>query len=141
MRTIKFRGKTLQGKWVYGYYLIREEESPVIETSVPYTIHYIVDYADFNGLNENEILPETVGQFTNLYDVKGKEIYEGDIVNCEDLCFDKYEVKCHQGSFIITPYKTKETLKDPLDESYHIDTFTNDFETSKTKLKIIGNIY
>ena len=64
IRTIKFRGKTPQGKWVYGYYLIREEESPVIETSVPYTIHYIIDYADFKGLNENEILPETLGQFS-----------------------------------------------------------------------------
>jgi len=80
-RTIKFRGKTPQGKWVYGYYLIREEESPVIETSVPYTIHYIVDYADFNGLNENEILPETLGQFSGVYTIGNKEIYEGDIIN------------------------------------------------------------
>lgn len=80
IRTIKFRGKTPQGKWVYGYYLIREEESPVIETSVPYTIHYIVDYADFNGLNENEILPETLGQFSGVYTIGNKEIYEGDII-------------------------------------------------------------
>ena len=91
IRTIKFRGKTPQGKWVYGYYLIREEESPVIETSVPYTIHYIVDYADFNGLNENEILPETLGQFSGVYTIGNKEIYEGDIIK---FCNKIWEVVC-----------------------------------------------
>ncbi len=123
MRTIKFRGFSVAlNEFVYG----------LLEYNKQDKIYYIDGYI---------VYTKTISQFTGLYDIDGKEIYEGDIVNCEELSFSSYEVKYHQGSFIITPYKTKETLKDPLDESYHINTFTNDFETSKTKLKIIGNIY
>lgn len=63
----KFRGKTTQGEWVYGYYIVQP-------MSTGGTAPFI-----FDGEYEYEIDPETVGQYTGLYDVKKNPIYEGDI--------------------------------------------------------------
>jgi len=78
MKEIKFRGKRVDNKeWMYGYYILREEKSPIIETTETYQQHLICTY-DLSGLNEFEVIPETVGQFTGLKDCKGVDIWEGD---------------------------------------------------------------
>lgn len=57
MNKIQFRGKTKDGKWVYGY--LQKED--------------IID-----GIT---IIPETVGQYIGV-DCCGISIYENDIVKC-----------------------------------------------------------
>lgn len=123
MRTIKFRGKNLDGEWVYGFY-VEEERQTLNGFEKKYFI--VNDGYDY-------VKPNTVGQFTGLYDKDGKEIYEGDIIISEELKHTCHYVRYMESEAMFVAM----IIGSPLDEycgirQSWIDRFSK---------KIIGNIH
>ena len=115
MRTIKFRGKSiLYDEWLYG---------DLVHSADNKRFGILVN--DKYSYDECEVVPDTVGQFTGLYDCDGKEIYEGDILDFNGLTV---EVRFVRGvfAFLVNGY---------LDDELYGDCRTDLFA------KVIGNVY
>jgi len=121
MREIIFRAKRKDnGEWVYGF------------LTKMWGVLYIIDKC-----NENiayEIIPETVGQYSGLFDKNSKMIFEGDIVKTKEFGkdsgngvnfndFDFFEVIYSSAAFVVN--NSKRMFYIPKGEKY----------------EVIGNIY
>lgn len=138
MRTIKFRGKDIEtGKWVYGFYVCLEDISRNPIDGKERITHRIYtgfadscasqDGYDFSG-DWHEIAPETVGQFTSLYDRHKKEIYDGDLLKFWDDDTGLIEVRFVRGVFAFL-------WQGNLDDEMPINAPTHEWAT------VVGNIH
>lgn len=80
---IKFRGKRKDtNKWYYGSYLkIKGKDRDWTGKSIggEKEVHYIVSEEDINYA----VYGDSVGQYINMKDINGVEIYSGDIVEVQ----------------------------------------------------------
>ena len=122
MRTIKFRGKSIDGKeWLYGDLVSSADKK-----------RFAILVNDKESYDECEVDPETVGQFSGLYDCDGKEIFEGDILKWSNG--KMYVVKFWQGMF----YASVEECNDGILGGFPLHAFT---KYEDRKCKIVGKIY
>ena len=90
---------------------------------------------EMKWVNGDEIIPETVGQFTGLTDKNGKKIFEDDIVRYETIAHNGYE-----GIY-------KVVFEDRNGCGYFgiaysdIETCVFCYSTPASQMDIIGNIY
>ena len=111
-REIKFRGKRVDNdKWVYGSLLINPIDGVCKIMTVLKTVP---EYF--------EVIPNTVGQFIGIKDKKGKDIYEGDIVE-------------NNKKYKIIWYKYFFAIEDQAGNNFQIEYNTHLY------FEVIGNIY
>lgn len=141
MREILFRGKrTINNEWAFGHYVVLD---PVDKPdSIREPSHLIIPVeSKYNSWNSYlythyPIVPETLGQFTGMFDIDGEKIFEGDILEREKGLFSTNErivIRFDDSSFAYA------------DIGWNVDIYTPicDYEygISVDNYKVIGNIH
>ena len=126
-REILFRGKCrYTGKWVEGFYCGGNER----KTLSPCIFVYLPDRQSYDC---QEIIPDTVGQFTGLKDIHGVKVFEGDIIKQ----YEKTQFGDPVSDFGLVKWDNKECMLFRTSTRIGKDRLV----TSRDIYEVIGNIY
>ena len=118
MRQIKFRAQDIAcNKWLYGDLRHHKDDVCIFEQG---------------GTKGEQVKRDTVGQFTGLRDINGKDIYEGDIIR-QDVCGD--------GSNGVVVYDEKHAMFALRYYDPHNPVIYGLYDCKEKELEILGNIY
>lgn len=146
MREILFKAKRIDnGEWVEGYYVTSDDKSFICMDIVE---HYCV-----TALRWFEIDPETLCQFTGLYDKNGNKIWENDILMCHENPEDL--VKVAFGEFGVRNIETGSIVDKVIGWHYEIiptDTISRcepfcwsmpltKYYIDRCEMEVVGNIF
>ncbi len=118
MRTIKFRGLSVNGEWYYGLLSEVKENRKGIQKGFYISNKMGMPFA-------YQIRPETHGQFIGLTDKNGKEIYEGDVLHVWEHSVDDRGIVRYDKSytaFVVGKYNCT------VGEFEHIEVVGNIYE-------------
>ena len=116
MIEILFRGQTVDGCWVYGFYCLNQKDGKVHEILEDNTGGYVVN-------------PDTVGQFTGLLDKNGKLIFEGDVVEYSGTHHEVVFETCSGSAFFGIAFRDRG------------ETWLFGRQTPASHMEVFGNIH
>lgn len=135
MRAISFRGKRIDnGEWVYGYLI---GDDVIVGNIVEFNDEY------FNTSFWYKVVPETVGQYTDLNDKNGKEIWEGDLYKSWNGLFVVGWLPFDAGLYLIEVSEWQAYMNDK-ESPCNVESLNKmryDFFSQMGEGEIIGNIH